>query len=154
MAVDEASFRNIRVQHGDTISYVISNKLRAAPVHLHMLSLNASWSIGTLLWNARIPPMGERSGDITMVIPRKINDNDEDAIEDTIIVIFCVGEQSADRFRSVAEWLRRIYLPPVVLSPGRRSQSVPTWLPFVPPPNCQVRQFTIKTAPRDNGSNQ
>jgi len=153
-AIDDASFCNIRAQHGDSISYVVSNRLREVAVHFHMLTLNASWTVGTLMWNARIPPMGERSGDITMIIPRKLNDSDEDFIEDTIVVVFCVGEQSVDRFKSAAEWLQRIYLPPVVLPSGRRSQSVPTWLPFVPPPNCQIRHFTVQTVPKKSSSRE
>jgi hypothetical protein len=112
-----------------------------------MLSLNASWTIGQLQWNVRVPPLGVRSGDMMMTIPAAISEDDDAEIEDTIIVIFCVGEQSVDRYRTPSEWHERIYLPPVLLTSDHRGQSVPTWLPFVPPPNCQVRHFTIHTTP-------
>ncbi|KAK1755391.1 hypothetical protein QBC47DRAFT_460409 [Echria macrotheca] len=147
VALEDASFRRVEARHGDSLSYVISARVPddRIPVHVHMLSLNASWTISTLLWNARV--VGERSGEITVTIPRKVcEETDGDDIEDTIIVVFCVGEQAVDRFRTAADWLRRVYLPPVLLLEGTH-QSVPTWLPFVPPPSWQVRYFEIHTVP-------
>jgi len=149
MAVDDAFGSEIRVLQGDRLSYVISNRLSDVPVHVHMISLNASWSIGNLQWDIRVPPLGMRSGDMIMAIPPNVNDDDDLEIEDTIVVIFCTGEQSVDRYSTASEWQKRIYLPPVLLSAEHRSQSVPTWLPFVPPPNCQIRHFTVRTAPRE-----
>lgn len=148
VAVDDALGTTFQAFMGDRISYVVFNRLTDAPVHVHMLSLNASWTVGQLQWNLRVPSMGVRSGDMMMSIPAKVNEDDDTEIEDTIIVIFCVGEQSVDRYRTPSEWHERIYLPPVLLTSDHRGQSVPTWLPFVPPPNCLVRHFTIRTSPR------
>ncbi|KAK0707863.1 hypothetical protein B0H67DRAFT_543167 [Lasiosphaeris hirsuta] len=150
----DVSFNRLQVYHGDMVSYVISNRLETAPVHMHMLSLNASWSIGTLLWNVRIPPLGERTGELTMTIPRKVNDDDPNEIEDMIIIIFSVDWLCGERFRSAAEWLKSIYTPPILITPERQHQSVSTWLPFVPPPNWQVRYFTVQTVQRGRSDSE
>ncbi|KAK3682948.1 hypothetical protein B0T22DRAFT_297624 [Podospora appendiculata] len=93
---EDGSFGRLRLHNGENFSYVIANRTDAVPVYVHMLCLNASWTIGTLLWNTFIPPRGETSGDLAISIPRKVNELDADEIEDTILVIFCVGEQLGD----------------------------------------------------------
>jgi hypothetical protein len=119
-----------------------------------MLSLNASWTVGTLLWNVRIPPQEERGGDLTMVVPRRANDDDPMEVEDTIVVVFCVGEQCGERLVTPSEWLKSIYLPPVLLEPGleeEEGREVPIWPFFVPPPNWLVKEFTVRTVQRHEG---
>lgn len=85
---------------------------------------------------------------MSLFTPPKMNEEDDYSAEDIIIVVLCVGEQTVDHFRTAKEWLNKIYLPPVMLAFDRCSQSVPTWLPFVPPPNCQIRHFSVRTSPR------
>jgi hypothetical protein len=124
-----------------------------------MLSLNASRTVGTLLWNVRIPPRQQRTGDLTMALPRRVyvNADDDDGLveeaEDTILVIFCVGEQCAERMVTAAEWLRGVYIPPVLWEPdgsgrGAKEREVPVWPFFVPPPNWVVKHFTVRTMRR------
>lgn len=138
----------LEFSHGDVLSYVIANHTDSLPVYVHMLSLNASWTIGTLLWNIRIPPQEERAGDLTMMVPRRANDDDPMEVEDTIVVIFCVGEQCTERLATPSEWLKGVYLPPVLLEPGAEGGEVPVWPLFVPPPNWTVRAFTVRTVQR------
>ncbi|KAK0615242.1 hypothetical protein B0T17DRAFT_620037 [Bombardia bombarda] len=157
--LDDASFAHFQMYDNETFSYVISNKTSSIPVYVHILCLNASWTVGTLLWNVRIPPMSEKTGDLTMTIPRKVNDDDGTEIEDKILVIFRVGEQYCESYGITEEWLRRIYVPPVIVpvdgekgaasgSAGCALSRHSCWLPFVPPPSWQVRYFTVRTVPR------
>jgi hypothetical protein len=150
-----ASSDELQLHDGDVISYVLSNRTNHHPTYVHMLSLNASWTVGTLLWNVRIPPRQQRTGNLTMVLPRRINDDDPVEAEDTLLVIFCVGEQCAERLMSSAEWLRSVYIPPVLLEPDAQSSEVPIWPFFVPPPNWVVHQVTMRTVPRpESGSGE
>lgn len=149
--VHDASSGGLQLYHGDVLSYVISNRTDTLPTYVHMLSLNASWSVTTLLWNVRIPPRQQRTGNLTMAIPGRVNDDDPPDAEDTILVIFCVGEQCAERLVTSSEWLKSVYMPPVLLEPGSETNEVPVWPFFVPPPNWVVKHFTIRTMPRPEG---
>jgi hypothetical protein len=141
----------LQVYHGDVLTYAISNRTDSLPTYVHMLSLNASWSITTLLWNIRIPPRQQRTGELTMTIPSKINDDDPLEVEDTILVIFCVGKQSGETLVTSSEWLKSVYMPPVLLKHGSETHEVPVWPFFVPPPNWVVKHFTVRTVQRPNG---
>jgi hypothetical protein len=116
-----------------------------------MLSLNASWTVSTLLWNVRIPPRQQRTGELTMVLPRRVNEDDPVEAVDTILVIFCVGEQCAERMVTPAEWLSSVYVPPVLVGPGEGTVEVPVGRCFVPPPNWVVKCFTVRTVLRPEG---
>jgi hypothetical protein len=115
----------LQLCHGDVLSYAISNGTDSLPTYVHMLSLNASWSITTLLWNIRIPPRQQRAGELTMAIPGKVNDDDPLEAEDTILVIFCVGKQSGETLVTSSEWLKSVYMPPVLLEHGSETHEVP-----------------------------
>ncbi|KAK4096347.1 hypothetical protein N658DRAFT_519264 [Parathielavia hyrcaniae] len=153
---DTPSSGPLEVCHGETLNYTISNRTDTSPAYVYMLSLNASWTIGTLLWNVRIPPRQQRSGHLTMSLPRRVNNDEDDddpvqKADDTILFIFCVGEQCAERMVSPSEWLRSVYVPPVLVGPGEKmSVEVPVWPFFVPPPNWVVKAFriTVRTVPR------
>ncbi|KAK3291539.1 uncharacterized protein B0H64DRAFT_366873 [Chaetomium fimeti] len=138
----------LHLHDGDVLAYTLSNRTDTHTAYVHMLSLNASWTVGTLLWNVRIPPRQQRTGELTMALPRRVNDDDPPEAEDTIVVIFCVGEQCAERLVTPAEWLRSVYVPPVLLKPGVGSVRVPVWPGFVPPPNWVVMGFGVRTMPR------
>jgi hypothetical protein len=158
----DASFSSspepLQVYHGDILSYTITNRTDTFPTYVHMLSLNASWNVSTLLWNVRIPPRGQRTGDLSMTLPRRINDSDDDplleeVVEDRIVVIFCVGEQCAERMVTAAEWLGSVYVPPVFVEhPGSGEERVRVKVRgvFVPPPNWVVKVFKVqvRTVPR------
>ncbi|KAK4456718.1 hypothetical protein QBC42DRAFT_190347 [Cladorrhinum samala] len=171
--LEDAAVARFQLFHGEMFTYVLSN-YSEMPVWVYMLSLNASWTVGTLLWNVCIPPGAkwertggsgsERTGDLSMSIPRKLNDDDPDVIEDTMVVIACFGEQFGGHGRggggmigvtTPEEWLKNIYVPPVLVEDGSEGkdnnevQQVPVWLPFIPPPNWQIRHFTIRTVPRE-----
>jgi hypothetical protein len=141
----------LQLYHGDVLSYVISNRMDSLPAYVHILCLNASWSVTTLLWNVRVPPRQQRTGELTMAIPSKVNDDDPLVAEDTILVIFCVGEQCAERLVTSSEWLKSVYMPPVLLEHGSDTNEVPVWPFFVPPPNWVVRHFTTRTIQRPDG---
>ncbi|KAK3998092.1 hypothetical protein QBC44DRAFT_255 [Cladorrhinum sp. PSN332] len=155
-SLEDAAVARFQLYHGEMFTYVLSNYTKNLPVYVYMLSLNASWTVGNLLWNVCIPPGAgcERTGDLTMSIPRKINDDDPDVIEDTMVVIASFGEPCGS-MGSPAEWLRSVYVPPVLFmaasdddSKSNCERDVPVYLPFLPPPNCQIRFFTIRTVPR------
>ncbi|KAJ4294672.1 hypothetical protein N0V88_004902 [Collariella sp. IMI 366227] len=148
----DASSNKLELVHGDSIRYTISNHTDVLPTFVHMLSLNSSWTVSPLLWNVRIPPRQKRTGDLTMVLPRKVNDDDPAEAEDMIVVIFCVGEQCVERLLTPSEWLKSIYVPPVLLEAGMEGSEVPVWPCFVPPPNWVVRHFTVRTVQRPTTS--
>ncbi|KAH6617537.1 hypothetical protein F5144DRAFT_624215 [Chaetomium tenue] len=81
----------LHLHDGDVLTYTLSNRTALHTASVHMLSLNASWTVGTLLWNARLPPRQQRTGELTMVLPRRVNEDDPAEAEDAIVVIFCVG---------------------------------------------------------------
>ena len=137
--------------HGDALCYAISNRTDSLPTYVHMLSLNASWRVTTLLWNVRIPPRQQRTGELTMAIPGKVNDDDPPEAEDTILVIFCVGNQSGETLVASSEWLKSVYMPPVLFDHDSETNGAPMWPFFVPPPNWVVRHFTIRTVQRPDG---
>jgi hypothetical protein len=141
----------LQLCHGDVLSYAISNGTDSLPTYVHMLSLNASWSITTLLWNIRIPPRQQRTGELTMAIPGKVNNDDPLEAEDTILVIFCVGKQSGETLITSSEWLKSVYMPPVLLEHGSETHEVPMWPFFIPPPNWVVKHITIRTEQRPDG---
>ncbi len=143
-----ASSGTLQLFHGGSLRYIVSNHTDNHTAHVHMLSLNASWTIGTLLWHVHLPPGQQRTGNFTLVLPRKVDDDDPAEAEDTIVVIFCVDEQCAERLATSSEWLRSVYVPPVLLEPGTESKQVPVWPFFVPPPNWFVKHFTIRTVQR------
>ena len=153
----------MRVHHGDTLSYVLANRTESVPVSVHMMCLNASWTIGSPVWNEQILPGQEKCGNLAMIIPRKINEYDDDEIEDQFIVIFVVGDGqrakgNRDRPGAVEEWLKRVYLPPVFVplsgqgdgeaDDGVSGQRYGRHLPFIPPPSWQIWRFGIRTVPR------
>ncbi|KAH6613626.1 hypothetical protein B0J18DRAFT_473330 [Chaetomium sp. MPI-SDFR-AT-0129] len=140
--------QQLQSHDGDTLSYVITNRTEIHPAYVHMLSLNSSWRINTLLWNVRVPPRQQRTGDLAMFLPPKVSEDDPQDAEDTIIVIFCVGEQFSEQMVSSAEWLRSLYVPPVLLDPGVKAGEVPVWPFFVPPPNWVIKQLSVRTVPR------
>lgn len=151
----EALSGSLQLFHGDSLRYIISNRTDSHTAHVHMLSLNASWTIGTLLWHVHIPPRQQRTGDLTMVLPGPVNDDDPPEAEDTILVIFCVGEQCSERLVTSSEWLKGIYIPPLLLEPGTDSnKGVPVWPFFVPPPNWLVKHFTVRTVQRPQGEGE
>jgi hypothetical protein len=141
----------LQLCHGDVLSYAISNGTDSLPTYVHMLSLNASWSITTLLWNIRIPPRQQRTGELTMAIPGKVNNDDPLEAEDTILVIFCVGKQSGETLVTSSELLKSVYIPPVLLEHGSETHEVPMWPFFIPPPNWVVKHFTIRIEQRPDG---
>ena len=145
---ENASSGRLELFHGDSLRYTVSNRTDNHTAHVHMLSLNASWTVGTLLWHVHLPPRQHRTGDFTLVVPRKVNNDDPTEAEDTIVVIFCVGEQSSERLLSSSEWLGSVYIPPVLLVPGVEANDLPVWPFFVPPPNWCVKRFTIRTVQR------
>jgi hypothetical protein len=116
-----------------------------------MLSLNASWTVSTLLWNIRIPPRQQRTGELSMVLPRRVNQDDPLEGEDTIVVIFCVGEQCAERMVVAQEWLRSVYIPPGVVGPGEERVEGTVCMGFVPPPNWVVKSLRVRTVLRPEG---
>ena len=144
--------------HGDVLSYVLSNRTPSFPAHVHMLSLNASWTVGTLLWNVRLPAGQDRAGDFTMVVPHPVNKDEDDPemeAEDRIIVIFCVGERSGctERLMTPSEWLKGLYIPPVLVEPGeecleKKRKELPVWPFFVPPPSWVVKEVVVRTKRR------
>ncbi|KAK4142665.1 uncharacterized protein C8A04DRAFT_29617 [Dichotomopilus funicola] len=140
--------RQLQSHDGDTLSYVITNRTEIHPAYVHMLSLNSSWRINTLLWNVRVPPRQQRTGDLTMLLPPKVREDDPQDAEDIIIVIFCVGEQFSEQMVSSTEWLRSLYVPPVLLDPGAKAGEVPVWPFFVPPPNWVIKHISVRTVPR------
>lgn len=146
----EASPRGaLQLYQDDVLSYAVSNRTDNHPVYVHMLGLNASWTVSTLLWNTRIPPRQQRTGDLTMTLPPPANDGDDHSeAEDTILVIFCVGEQCAENLVSASEWLRSVYLPPVLLGPEMEGRDVPVWPFYLPPPNWLVKSVTVRTVRR------
>jgi hypothetical protein len=151
---ENASSGNLQLLDGDSLRYAISNRTDSHAAHVHMLSLNASWTIGTLLWHVHLPPRQQRTGDLTMVFPSPVNDDDPPDAEDTILVIFCVGEQCSEQLVTSSEWLRSIYIPPVLLESGTtdpNKNGVPVWPFFVPPPNWLVKHFTVRTVQRPQG---
>ncbi|KAK4120103.1 hypothetical protein N657DRAFT_625707 [Parathielavia appendiculata] len=145
---DTSSSGPLQVCHGEALSYAISNRSDIYPVYVHMLSLNASWTIGIMLWNVRIPPRQQRTGHLTMTLPRRVNNDDPQEADDTILVIFCVGEQCAERMVSPSEWLSSVYVPPVLVEPGKKTVEVPIYPFFAPPPNWLVKDFRVRTVPR------
>ena len=145
---ENASSGRLELFHGDSLRYTVSNRTGNHTAHVHMLSLNASWTVGTLLWHVHLPPRQHRTGEFTLVVPRKVNNDDPTEAEDIIVVIFCVGEQSSERLLSSSEWLRSVYIPPVLLVPGVEANGLPVWPFFVPPPNWCVKRFTIRTVQR------
>ncbi|KAK4182454.1 hypothetical protein QBC35DRAFT_457281 [Podospora australis] len=147
--LEDAAVARCQLYHGEMFSYVLCNYSETLPVYVHLLSLNASWTIGTLLWNVRLPPGSQRTGDLNMAIPRKVNDDDPDVVDDTLVVIGCFGEQCIERLVTPMEWLKNIYMPPVLLAREKKIGDVPVWLPFIPPPNWQIRHFTIRTIPKE-----
>ncbi|KAK4223381.1 hypothetical protein QBC38DRAFT_425526 [Podospora fimiseda] len=153
-SLEDAAVARFQLYHGEMFTYVLSNYTQDQPVYVYMLSLNASWTVGNLLWNVCIPAGTgcERTGDLTMSIPRKVNDDDPDVIEDTMVVIASFGEPCLG-MSSPVEWLKRVYVPPVLVAGGEGSEKDGDkevyYLPWLPPPNCQVRHFTIRTVPRE-----
>lgn len=141
----------LHLAQGGRVRYIISNRTDDHSAHVHMLSLNASWTIGTLLWHVHLPPRQQRTGELAVVPAAKVNDNDPPEADDTILVIFCVGEQFAERLVTASEWLRKVYIPPVLLNPGEAVQEGPVWPFFVPPPNWLVKHFTIRTVQQPRG---
>ena len=115
---EEESNNLLHLRDGDVLAYTLSNRTHLRTAHVHMLSLNASWTVGTLLWNVRLPPRGQRTGELTVVLPRRVNADDPAEAEDMIVVIFCVGSQGGccgERLVTPAEWVRGVYVPPVLL---------------------------------------
>ncbi|SPQ26440.1 548b9f0d-7290-4e60-957b-ee2b088f12f2 [Thermothielavioides terrestris] len=134
--------------NGDSIRYVVSNRTNCHPAHVHMLSLNASWTVGVLLWHVHVPPRQQRTGELSMALPRRVNADDPTEANDTVLVIFCVGEQCAERLTTASEWFKSIHVPPVWLDPEKAEIEVPVRPFFVPPPNWLVKRFSIRTLPR------
>ncbi len=141
----------LHLAQGGGVQYIISNRTDDHSAHVHMLSLNASWTIGTLLWHVHLPPRQLRTGELSVVPASKVNDDDPPETDDTILVIFCVGEQCAERLVTASEWLRKVYIPPVLLEPGTDTQEGAVWPFFVPPPNWLVKHFTIRTVQQPRG---
>ncbi|KAK3305186.1 uncharacterized protein B0T15DRAFT_484882 [Chaetomium strumarium] len=146
MPADYAS-NKLELFHGDCLRYVISNRADSHPVYVHMFSLNASWTVGTLLWHVQIPPKQQRTGELTMTLPRQVHGDGPAEVEDTIVVIFCMGEQCSERLVTSSEWLKSIYIPPMLWGSDVEKE-VPIWPFFVPPPNWVVKQFTVRTVQR------
>ncbi|KAM7191627.1 hypothetical protein V8F20_009234 [Naviculisporaceae sp. PSN 640] len=145
--------------HGDTLSYVLTNKTRSIPVSAHLLCLSSSWSIQSPIWNEPILPGQEKCGSLAMIVPSKVNESDSETVEDEFLVIFVVGEQHSGRngWDNLEDWLNIVYMPPIlppslselgeIKRPWRAGvgSGVGWSLPFVPPPNWQVWRFNVTT---------
>lgn len=145
--------QQLTLTQGDILHYKLSNRTPSSlPAYVHMLSLNASWSVSTLLWNVPLPAGQEREGDLKMHLPHSVDkaqgENDDDdqggnekgmqEAVDTILVIFCVGvgvgeqQQCAERLGTAKEWLSGLYVPPVVVTPRSGEERGEDYGPDVP----------------------